>query len=138
MRQKARRAGDWNGIVPADRARAHMLKLARAGVGRRAIGAATDIADSVLQAIRMRRKSRIRARTERAILAVTKAQASDGAYVSAKPSWKLIDELLEEGFTVKFLAEQFGYKNPALQFNRERVTVRTAGRIERLHRRLTS
>ena len=91
-----------------------------------------------MQAIRSKRKTRIRARTERAILAVTTAQASDRAYTGAQPTFKRINELLEEGFTVKFLAQQLGYKNPTLQFNRDRVTVRNAGRVERLHRKLTS
>lgn len=137
-RAKARKAGDWNGIVPADRARAHMKALYRQGVGRRTIQACTDIADTVLSEIRTGRKKRIRARTERLILAVTKAQAADHALISSKKSHALIAELLAEGYTTKFLAKRLGYVNPTLQFNERQITVRNAGRIERLHRELTT
>lgn len=136
-RQKARRAGDWNGIVPADRARDHMLDLSRKGVGRRTIQACTDIADTVLQEIRTGRKQRIRARTERLILGVTKAMAADHALISARRSNHRIRLLLEEGYTEKHLAKRLGYANDYLQFNERRITVRNAARIERLYRELT-
>lgn len=137
-RQKARRAGDWNGIVPADRARAHLLALSRSGVGRRTVRDCSDVADTVLHAVRTGRKTHIRARTERLILAVTKAQAADHALIPAKPSMRLIAELREEGYTVKFLAQRLGYTNPSLQFNERRITVRNADRIKRLHLELTT
>lgn len=134
----ARKSGDWNGIVPADRARAHILALSRQGIGRRTVQACTDVADAVLTAIRSGRKTRIRARTERLILGVTKAQAADHALVSARKSHRLIKLLLEEGYSEKFLARRLGYKQPTLQFNDKRVTVRNAARIERLYRELTT
>jgi len=136
-RQKARRAGDWNGIVPADRARAHMRMLSRHGVGRRTVQACTDIADTVLQDIRTGRKTHIRARTERLILAVTREQAADHAYVPAGRSHQRIRLLLEEGYTEAYLARRLGYANRYLQFNERRITVRNAARIERLYRELT-
>lgn len=136
-RQRARKSGDWNGIVSADAARKHMLKLSRHGVGRRAIGAATDIADTVLSDIRRGVKHRIRARTERLILAVTLAIASDHALQSAAPTHALIAELIEEGYTERFLAQRLGYAHPYLQFG-ELITVRNAARVERLHRELTT
>lgn len=137
-RQKARRAGDWNGIVPAAEARAHMLKLRRQGIGRRTVRACTDIADTVLQEVVSGKKTHIRARTARLILQVTKAQAADHALVSAKRSRYLIALLLEEEYTEAFLAERLGYANERLQFNADRITVRNAARIERLYKELTT
>lgn len=137
-RQKARRAGDWNGIVDAAKARAHLKALLRLGVGKRAVRAATDIGKSILQDIRAGRKQRIRARTERLILRVGAAQRSDGALIPAVRTWSLIDALVEEGYTVPQLIKRLGYKNRALQLGRERVTVRNAGRVERLYRELTA
>lgn len=137
MRQRARKAGDWNGIVSAARARTHMLKLSQRGIGRRAIGAATDIADTVLSSIRTGRKTSIRARTERLILGVSPACASDHAVISGGRTGQLIRELLEEGYTEAFLAKRLGYTNRYLQFG-DRVTVRTAARVQRLHRELTT
>lgn len=137
-RQRARKAGDWNGIVPADRAREHMLKLSRQGVGRRAIQDCTDIADTVLSDIRTGRKVRIRARTERLILGVTREQAADHALVSAGRSLRLIKLLLEEGYTEAYLAKRLGYANRYLQFGDSQITVRNAARIKRLYKELTT
>lgn len=138
MRQKARRAGDWNGIVSADRARAHLRKLSRLGIGRRTVEEATDLPNSILLEIKKGRKLRIRARTERLILGVGKAQLPDSAFVPAARTWRLIDKLIEEGYIKSFLAKRLGFKGCGLQFNRRIVTVRTAARVERLHRDLTA
>ncbi|KKK49083.1 hypothetical protein LCGC14_3138630 [marine sediment metagenome] len=133
-RIRARANGDWNGLVPAKKARAHMRKLSRLGVGRRAVGAATDVADSVLVKINNGERIQIRARTERLILAVSIAHASDGAYVDARTTWKQIRQLLREGFTKIRIAEAIGQQR-ALQLGRLRVTARHAGAIDRLWRR---
>lgn len=139
MRQAARLAGDWNGIVPADAARAHLIKLARAGVGRRAVGDVTDISDSILHEIRHRRRLKIRARTERTILAVTAALArTDQAKVSASRAWRLLKQLIDEGYTKAAIAKLLGYRSPALQLRRDRITVRNEQRVIALHRRLTT
>lgn len=138
-RQKARRAGDWNGIVPADRARAHLRKLARVGVGRNIVAQCSGVARSIVHAIRHGQVKRIRARTERRILAVTTAQRGDAALVPAARVWQLLHELLEEGYTRPFINQQLGYRTKyAFQFSRKLVQVRTLHRIERLHERLTT
>lgn len=132
----ARRAGDWNGFVSAARARAHMLALAKQGVGRRAIGAASDVADSILSKIRSGERQQIRARTERAILAVTPAMVSDHACIDAGPSWCLITELLKAGFTKTRLAHELGMQGHALQLGKDQITAGNAYKVERMHARL--
>lgn len=134
-RQAARAAGDWNGVVDADRARAHLRKLARRGVGKRMVASVSDVALSVLQDVRSGRKRRIRARTERKILAVTTAARGDAVHVPAGPTWERIEWLLSEGFTKARIARELGAKRPALQLNRHRVTVRNAAKVEALWRR---
>lgn len=136
QREAAIRAGDWNGLVPADRARAHMLALAKQGIGRRAVQAATDIAESILSKIRAGTRTQIRASTERAILAVTADMAADHALVDAAPSWKLIRELQEAGFSKVRIARELGQSGPGLQLGRERITVRNAHQVQRVHARL--
>lgn len=131
----ARKAGDWNGIVPAKKARAHMLKLSKQGVGRRAVQAVTDISDTVLFDIRSGTKKNIRARTERLILAVTKDMASDHALIPSAPSLKLIDKLISKGYTKTQLAQLLEYENRALQFNFEQITVANAFQIRKLYDR---
>ena len=136
-RQAARIAGDWNGIVPADRARAHLAKLARAGIGKRSVSAATDLSNTILQDIRNGRP-KIRARTERKILAVTPSMRADRSLVPAVKLWRLIGDLLEEGFTKAALAKHLGYKAPAIQFRKDWVTAKSEQRVIALHRKLTT
>lgn len=137
-RSKARRAGQWNGLVSAEKARRHIEHLSTLGVGRRAISQATDIAEMILMNIRAGRKTKIRALTERRILAVTADMALDRALIDAGPTWVLIDELLAAGHTKKELAQRLGYKAPALQISRTRVTVRNAETIRKLHLELSA
>ncbi len=137
-RQRARKAGDWNGYVPADAARAHLLKLSRQGVGRRAVRAATDLSETVLQRVRTGMATTIRARTERLILAVTKACISDGALVAAGKTQTLIAELLDEGYTKERICAERGVAKPYIQIGRRRVKASTAAQVERIHRRLTT
>lgn len=137
-RRAARKAGDWNGVVPADRARAHIRKLKKHGLGRRAIAEAAGVREQMVWEIRKGRKLRLRARAERRILAVTKEMISDRALVPAKRLWDRINQLLEEGYTKTFIKDQLGYKSSGLQFNRSRVTARNRENVERLYLRLTA
>lgn len=138
IRQAARLAGDWNGIVDAGPARAHLLKLSRAGVGQWSVVAATDIARSMIHEIKNGDRPRIRARTARKILAVTTDQRADHSHVRAAHTWVLIRELLREGYTKSALANLLGYKTRAIQYRRHRVTARNAQRVLALHRKLTT
>lgn len=135
-RQKARRRGDWNGIVSADSACAHMKRLSYQGIGRKAVGAATDIADSILHQVASGTRKFIRARTERKILAVTVDCISDGALKPAKKTWKLLDQLIAEGYRKGYLARALGFKGLGIQVGRKYVLVRTEQKVMRLHKRL--
>lgn len=135
-RAQARKAGDWNGFVSAAKARAHLAALSRAGVGRRAVGDACEVSDTVLSAIISGRKARIRARTERAILAVTAAAAADRALICAAQTWRYLDDLIADGYSKAELARQLGYAHRGLQLGRRQVTVRNAYDVQRLYLRL--
>lgn len=134
-RKIARAAGDWNGIVSAKRARRHLAKLRRGGVGRRAVRMATDLGDTTLQDIVAGRKENIRARTERSILAVTANAALDGAYISASRTWSQVNQLITEGFTKARISIEIGQGGRALQLGKKQVTARNAAAIDRLWRR---
>lgn len=136
QREAAIRAGDWNGLVPADRARSHLLALAAQGVGRRTVQAATDLADSILVKIRAGVRTQIRASTERAILAVTTDMAADHALVDAAQSWALIRNLQAAGFPKVRIARELGQTGHGLQLGRDRITVRSAYQVQRVHDRL--
>lgn len=131
-RARARASGDWNGLVPANKAREHVITLSRKGVGRRAIAAASDVSEKVLSRIRSGAQQQIRKRTETSILSVSKEAVSDGALASARRTWHQIGALLTEGFTKAELARRLGYARPCLQFGKRKVRARTAARVEKL------
>ncbi|MDN4036771.1 hypothetical protein [Massilia sp. YIM B02443] len=137
-RKVARAAGEGNGIVPATKARAHLKALSALGVGRRSVAAASDVGNTVLSDIISGRKTNIRAATERAVLAVTADATGDRALVSAKQTWKMLDELIDDGYTRRDLAVRLGSKSrtPALQLDRDLVTARNAYLVERLYGKL--
>lgn len=135
-RAKARKEGDWNGIVSAAPARKHIDWLSYHGVGRRAVGAATDVADSILTQIINGTRTQIRARTEKKILAVTLDAAADHALVPAGSTWKLIAQLLKAGFTKTQIAFGLGRQTHALQIGKKAVTVRNAFDVRKLHAKL--
>lgn len=139
-RQKARRNGDWNGVVGTEKARRHIEWLASKGLGRRAIAAAADVGENLIVELRAGRKTGLRARSEKAILAVTPAMASDRALVPAGPTWVLVNELLADGVTKTAIARRLGSKAkvPALQIGTKEVTVRTAYLVERAHAQLAA
>ena len=134
-RTAARAAGDWNGLVDAIAARKHILALSKKGIGRRMVAEASDVAQTVIAEVRAGKKLKIRARTERRILAVTPACRGDAALVPAGPTWERIRWLLEEGFTKSRIAIELGKKTRALQLNRDWVTARNAAAVEALMRR---
>jgi len=138
QRQAARLAGDWNGIVDAGSARQHLRRLSRLGVGQWSVVAATDIARSMIHEIKNGDRPRIRARTEGKILAVTPGQRADQAKVPAAKAWRLLEQLMVEGYTKRAIAKLLGYRSPALQLKRDRITARNEQRVVALHRRLTT
>ncbi len=131
-----RRQGLSNGLTSAEPTREHLLRLSSQGIGRDAVADVSGVAVSVISEIRTGRKQQIRKETERRILAVTVEAAFDKANIDAGPTWRLIGELLEEGFTKAELARRLGYAVPALPFRRERISARNARRIELLYRRV--
>lgn len=135
-RARARAAGGWNGLVSVEPARRHILKLSKQGVGRRAIAAASDVAEKVISRIRTGQQAKIRKNTEDRILAVSKEAVSDGALIPADAVWRQIKALLTEGFTKTELARRLGYQSPSLQIGKTKIRARTGARIDRLFRTL--
>jgi hypothetical protein len=137
-RRRRRAEGDWSGIVPASRARTHMRQLSRIGVGRNSVAAAADVSRTILAHIRSGRRRKIRASTERKILAVDAQARADGALVPAGPTWRLLDNLIESGYTKTQIAAWLGSRTkfPALHFPRTWIEARTASNVERLVRLL--
>jgi len=135
QRVRARREGDWNGIVKAAKARQHILALSRKGVGYKQVAAASGVARTIVFEIRRGKRKNCRARTERLILAVDTSCRGDMALIDAAPTWRLIGLLLRDHYFAKSqLAKALGSRarEPSLQINREKVTARTALRVRLL------
>jgi hypothetical protein len=113
-----------------------LAELSELGVGRHAVADASSVSGSILWSIIKGEKKNIRSRTERAILAVTVAQAADHALIDAGETWKLIDELLADGYSKSILARNLGYKGHGLQLNRHKVTARNAYEVRRVYEQL--
>lgn len=135
-RSLARKAGEWNGLVPASKARAHILQLREQGLGRRQVADAAGMCITTLQLIVSGRRKHLRAMNEKAVLAVTRDALADGARIDAGPTWVLLDELLATGYTKARLAKELGYATRALQIKRTQCTAATAYAVTLMHKRL--
>lgn len=135
-RDRARREdGDRRELVDADEARRHLGTLSRQGVGYKLVAEAAKVSINVTAKILSGKRKRIRANTERAILAVDAKTAprGDKSLVNSAPTWRILDVFLDRGYTKAQLAKWLGHKAPALQIKRGgKVTVRTAFEVRRM------
>lgn len=136
QRVRAQIRGDWNGLVDSTEAREHLIVLSNLGVGRRAVHAASDVALTVLEDIKSGKKTRIRARTEKAILRVDKDAISDSALIPAKETWAAIRQILRWGYTRGEIARRLGSQTPALQLRKKFVLASTESRVLKVYREL--
>lgn len=127
------------GLVSAERARAHLARLAELGVGRRAVAAASDVALTSLLEIKLGRKLKIRTETERRILAVDAGARADSAHVSGARTWSAVGELLRMGWTKGAISQQaLGNQAPALQLVGRKVLASTEHAVLQLLERSKS
>lgn len=120
------------GQIPAEPVRKHLAKLSRQGVGYKSVSAASDVGETLLMRV-MHGKTTIRADLAHRVLQVDKTAASDRSVISAKATWKMIDELVENGMTKTEIAAQLGYKGRALQMRKDRVLAKTEHRVKKLY-----
>ena len=125
-RAAARKRGEHNRLVPAGRARDHLLRLSKLGVGRKTAADAAKVANSIVSMIIDGQRLQVREKTERRILAVTEAAAADGARRDARATWRMLDELIAAGYSkARIASEVLGRPVRSLQISRQSVTVRT-------------
>lgn len=134
-RDRAKAAGDYNGVVDAAPVREHLRKLSRQGVGYKTVAEAADVSKTILNNILAGRRTRVRARTMRKVLAIDKSAVADHALIPSGPTWRLIDELIGRGYSKAQLARWMGCKTPAIQWKRGgMILALTASRVERMYR----
>lgn len=126
------RTGETGQLVDVTQARRHIYRLSRLGCGYKQVADAAGVAKSIVAAIRCGRRQQVRKCTADRILNVDPAAAADHALVNASPTWRLIDELLSDGYRKAWLSEWLGNKR-SLQIGKEKVTVRTAAKVRKLY-----
>ena len=127
--------GGADPLVPTDAARAHLLELSKADVGRRAVSAASDVSDTILRNVRAGRKTQIRRSTEKRILAVDTSARSDHSRVPAGPTKAALKKLRTLGVTKTTISERLiGRKHPTQLGGTKRVLASTEHAVEKLLR----
>lgn len=130
----------WRGKNPwvsAERAREHLLMLSAAGVGTNTVTEVSGVSRSSVQGIRVGRQQNVRQRVEARILSVTPDAKllNDALLVDAGPTWRLLNKLLDLGYTRTEIARRLGSKAkaPALQIDQKLVTNANKVKVEKLY-----
>lgn len=130
----------WRPYVPADEAREHVEWLRTCGVGLKSVAKLSGVPHGSLSKLvygdpkrGMGPSRRIRPQTARRILAVLPTHAVGGQKVPATYTWRLLDQLIDAGWTKAELARRLGQQGPALQISRTSVRASTARAVERLY-----
>lgn len=130
--------GDVNPLVPAEPARVLLLALRKSNVGYKAAADAAGVSRGIVLGIANGKRRNCRLSTLKALLGVDAGARSGGALVSAAPTWRLLNELIERGYTRAWIAQQLGAKKPALQIHRGWITAETEARVRRLYNLLNA
>jgi WhiB family redox-sensing transcriptional regulator len=125
--------------VGAATARTHIRELMAAGVGLKTIAGRSGISHGTLSKLiysdrtrGMGPSKRIRRATEDRLLAITPADAANGALIPAGPTLEIIAELVLRGWTRTAIARAIGQQVGGLQIGKQRVTARNARAIRAL------
>lgn len=135
-RARARKAGEWNGLVAAEPTRLHLMHLSRLGIGYKTVADQSGVSRTTLGLVKARKKTRIRALSAAAVLRVDGRCHSDGALVSAAGVRQRIARLVGKGMSKASIARRLGLQRGALQYTRPKVTELTRQRFIALEHRL--
>jgi hypothetical protein len=131
------RMGKNDNYVDPAPVRRHLEKLSRAGVGKRTVAEVAKVPPTTISLIKRGEKTLMKRSTAERILAVSPKleieARGDRALINGAETWRLLDELVSRGYTKGSLARWLGFVRPAVQFPRDRVTVRTAVRVRKLY-----
>jgi len=129
----------FNGLVPADRARVHLLALRRKRVGKIAIAEASGVSALLIGHVMDGRAVHMRADTERRLLEVDESCRLDGSLVPAAKSRGIVRRLFDRGFTHANIAALLRMKTPSVQIgNTKFVETKTQAKLERLWRKVVA
>lgn len=137
--------GDWRPYVDATPAREHVEWLRACGIGLKTIAGLGGVPHGSLSKLiygdpkrGMGPSRRIRARTAQRIMAVLPNRAAGAQKVPAAYTWRLLDDLIRNGWTKRDIAARLGQQSGGLQISRRAVRASTARAVERLHADLST
>jgi hypothetical protein len=129
----------FNGLVPADRARVHLLALRRKRVGKIAIAEASGVSALLIGHVMDGRAVHMRADTERRLLEVDESCRLDGSLVPAAKSRGIVKRLFKAGFTHANIAALLRMKTASVQIGDTKfVEAKTQAKLERLWRKVVA
>jgi len=106
-------------------------------VGYRAVAAVLDVCPTYIQSVKVgRRRKCIREHIAKRILAVDAGAVSDSALVNSSKSWKVLNKLLERGYSGRQLGRWLGSRFGRLPERGHRMTARMVRNVEQLYKRL--
>lgn len=123
--------------VGAAEVRAHLAFLAENGIGLKTVAKRSGVSHGALTKIvygspQRAPSKRVRPATRDAILAVTPADAADGAKVPATQVWKDVEALLARGWTKAAISRTIGQNGLSLQLGKEQVRAERARAVHTL------
>lgn len=136
---KARRNGDWQGLVPVGKAKKHLKSLGH----HEAVARIAGIHRLVITRIIHGHIAQIRKSTEDAILSVTERDirklwpqlAHDGSFLPAEPIKEMVAELKRSGFSEVALGRKVSLKTGLRVVGKKYVRAFNARRIEQIYRK---
>ena len=136
-RRQAQKRGETRRYIPIAKVQRHLKKLSRQGVGYRAVAAVLDVCPTYIQSVKVgRRRKCIREHIAKRILAVDAGAVSDSALVNSSKSWKVLNKLLERGYSGRQLGRWLGSRFGRLPERGHRMTARMVRNVEQLYKRL--
>lgn len=127
--------GRWNGVVDAAPAREKLQQLSAKGMGYKRVAVVAKISRTTLQKIMSGKRGKVRALALQRILE-TKFMPAPAAVIAAGPTWKLLNELIADGWPKYRLAVLLGATGGGLQIRKDFVLARTAVKVWKLHKKL--
>jgi len=120
--------------VSTERARRHILELSRRGMGYLAVAEAASVNHGIVWGIRQGVRKRARWATVERILRVDLSCARAGTRVPAGPTWRILNELIDRGFSKRQIAIWMGFrgKGSSLQLRHDLVTAENAARVRKV------
>lgn len=139
QRQRDRQAGNSRARIPADSVVAHVRALGEAGMGYKTVADRAHCNPSTISRLLYGERHHISADTAARILAVRAdlLALAGGSRLPAGPTWALLNELLDTGYTRGALASELaGKPTHALQISERWVDAETALKVQEVHSRL--